>query len=1238
MKTQLLKITFVAFASLLLVNTSKAQQYINSSTASSTINGYSCYNFFDNGTAANITPSPVTGGTTAQVILAPAAANNLSVFGTSGSCLESQQTTVALGKPAIINYIPNSADKTKYAANLNTQDWEWTFIFKAASGTATTLSTTGAAFYTPLTGSSANAWRYWLMATSNTVATGTKGFVLTQTSNNFLRLYDLNGDPSTTPSNLVSSLAALTPGTTYVVKIQRLIGGVWTMFLDPYTATVTQAQTLQQTKNSDDQTNIITSAYTNSILETTQTSATAGTFKFDEMHMYSRYLYFVPMTTPAQGVTPSPIYANEQNIILYGLQVQTRGNYTLSQLYINMTDPSYIIGKMTPIVANSSGNPASLYVTTNPILSLTGATYVTSSQLNDGSPGTAYAVLTSNNSFVSIGNVDGSLSNPGNYFLATNLGSPINSGTMTFGAVSKAVDATGNNSPISSGNFGNGPAGTPSVVTTGATYDWIGGTGGTNANSWSNGANWKLGIAPHTSTDIVNIGVNFVFSTATGNPVVKKSTTVGRINFGPINGTPTTLYLDSGAMGTDGTNGTIGTTLTATAGITLAAANSSGNRTSIAISGGDTTSRNYGFLITQGTSTMASTSSISSITNANITNTGTFTLNSDANGSAQIGTIGTGGSITGTFNVQRYLTGGSISYRTWRLLSSPIHNASTTTFNFTSLTQNTIVTGGTSANGFDPQPSWGATGYTANGPTVLFYTETNGATSKYTTFTSGAALSSNSKTTGTGFYFYYRGDRTHNLVNKVEPISGVYATPESTYVLWTGTLNQGNVSVGTTYTANAGATQNGYNLIGNPYASTIDWTQMTATNATTSAGTYYKTGSNVYPILWEYDPTINSTNPVPVGNTSNFLSSGQGAFVRINSTVAATGSIKFTEAIKTPSINQTGAAAQFSVIKPQNAYIQFEMIRDSVNADYAYIRFYDTANPKYNTFDDIDDVNGTGQNVFFGSMTADSVEVALNSMPLKKLTSFFLSVNATTQGAFSIKRTDLVNIPSAYDVFLKDHYTNDSVDMRQHDSYAFNITSDPKSFGNSRFEVILRIKPLPAYKLLAFTGQHVSDGNQLNWKTANENYYTTFQLQKSLDEGKTFTSISTIQSDSSGAYTYTDKAAGKDTSMYRLMQSDVNDNITYSSIVIISTTGSLVQFKVYPNPASSYIQFQANSVVTPPLKLNIYNSIGSIVKTTTFSANTGTQDLSGLINGTYILELIDVNTKKSLGTAKFSKF
>lgn len=1234
MKTQILKITFIAFSSLLFVNVSKAQQYINSSTASSTIIGYSCYNFFDNNTAANISPTPV-GSTTNSIILPAAAANNISVVGSSGSCLESNH--VATPIDAAVNYIPNSADQTAYGANLNTQDWEWSLLYRATTLPSQSAPGSGAPgsaglIYTPLVGTS-NNWRYWLHATTSTVTNTTQGFVLMQTSDGYLHVYVADGGTYDTPIELLKSKAALSVNTTYCIKIQRLINGTWNMYLDPYTSTVTQAATLQQTRVASDGYSI-SLAYKNSILQASQSSATAGTYKFDETHMYTRYLYFAPMTTAAQGVTQSPLYAGEQNVILYGIQIFSRGNYDFTQFYINETDNSYFRSNFV-----NNGVPASLYETTNPVLSLTGATRISDIDLNNGSG--AQAQITAYSSpFVSMGNIDGSLSNPGNYFIVVNMANTINvpaPATMSFGTVSQVVDGT-TGSPISTGQFSNGtpPSGT-GTISTGTTYDWIGGTGGTNANSWSKGANWKLGIAPHTTTDIVNIGVNYTFSTTTSNPVVKKSTTVGQINFGPINGSTTTLYLDSGATGTTGLTGTIGTTLTATAGITFAGVNSSLNKTSVALSGGASPSGSYGTLITQGTSTMASTSSITSISAVNISNTGTFTLNSDASGTAQIGTI-TSGSITGTFNVQRYLTGGSLAYRTWRLLSSPIHNSSSTTFNFTSLTQNTIVTGGTSTNGFDPQPSWGATGYTANGPSVLFYNETNAANAKYTTFTSGAALSSNSKTTGSGFYFYYRGDRTHNLVNKIEPVSGVYATPESTYILWTGSLNQGTVSIGTTYTANAGATQNGYNLIGNPYASTIDWTQMTAANATTTAGSYYKSGTNVYPILWEYDPTINSTNPVPVGNASNFLSPGQGAFVRINSTVATTGTIKFTEAIKLPTINQTGAAAQFSVIKSANSYIQFEMIRDSANADYAYIRFYDTANPKYNTVDDIDDVNGTGQNVFFGSLTADSVEVALNAMPLTKHTSFFLSVNATTKGAFTLKRTDLVNISSAYDVFLMDHYTNDSVDMRQHDSYAFNITSDPKSFGNSRFEVILRIKPLPAYKLLSFTGQHVSDGNQLNWKTSNENYYTTFQVQKSLDEGKTFTSITTMQSDSSGSYNFTDKAAGKDTSMYRLMQSDVNDNVTYSSIVIISTTGSLVQFKVYPNPASSYIQFQANSVVNPPLKLNIYNSIGSIVKTTTFSANTGTQDLSGLINGTYILELIDINTKKSLGTAKFSKF
>ncbi len=1212
MKTQLLKITFVALATLLSVNICKAQQYINSSTTTgSTTIGYTCYNYFDNNTAANISPTPV-GSTTNSIILPSAAANNLSVVGTSGSCLESNKVSTPID--ATVNYIPNAADKTTYAANLNTQDWEWSLLYKATTLPSQTAPGSGAAgiaglIYTPLVGTS-NNWRYWLHATTATVTTATQGFVLMQTSDGYLHVYVADGNTYDKPIELLVSKAALAVNTTYCIKIQRLINGTWNMYLDPYTTTVTQAQTLQQTRVSSDGYGI-SLAYKNSILQASQSSATAGTYKFDETHMYTRYLYFAPMTTAAQGVTQSPLYAGETPVILYGIQVFTRGNYDFTQIYINETDNSYFRSNFV-----NNGDPVNLYETQNPVLSLTGATLISNNlQLNNGSG--AQAQITAYTSpFVSMGNVDGSLSNPGNYFIETSMASTINvpaPATMSFGTVSSVVDGT-TGSPISTGQFSNGtpPAGT-GTIGTGTVYDWIGGTAG---NAYTTAANWHQGVAPG-ATDIVNFGVNYSFTTA-NSPNFGANTTVGQIYVGKNGGNQVSFNMYSIAG-----SGTA-YSYTTTNGISLAAGAN--------LSLGGYSSGKLATFITKGTSTAASTSIIIP-TNTTFTQSGTFTLQSDASGTANIGIL-TNSTISGTFNVQRYVTGGTAAYRTWRLMSSPISNGSSA-FNFANLQQTLIVTGlGGASSGFDPPSSWNATSYTANGVTVLFYNEPAAQSAKNDFLSLTTNPSTTTKPIGTGFYFYYRGDRTHNLVNKIVRVGGNYAIPESTTTLWTGTLNSGNISPAISYTNNVGSTDNGYNLIGNPYPCTIDWTKITFTAGKFTINPLY-TG---VPTLWGYDPTINSTNPAGVGNSTNHIAVGQGFFVQATGTG---GTITFTENTKDVAYadQPTGSKLLLSVIQPKtDPYIQLEMIRDSANADFAYIRFDANANPKFNIADDIQDVNGDGQNVFFGSLTTDSVEVALNSLPLTTHTSVFLSANATTTGAFSIKRTDLVNISSAYDVFLMDHYTKDSLDLRLHDTYTFNTTNDPASYGNSRFELVLRIKPLPPYQLLSFTGQHVSAGNQLNWKTANENYYTTFQLQRSQDDGKTFSSLTTMQSDSSGAYTFTDKAAGKDTAMYRLMQSDVNNNITYSSIVILSTTGSLVQFKVYPNPASSYIQFQTNSVVNPPLKLNIYNSIGSIVKTTTFSANTGTQDLSGLINGTYILELIDVNTKKSLGTAKFSKF
>ncbi|SDS46473.1 protein of unknown function [Mucilaginibacter mallensis] len=596
-------------------------------------------------------------------------------------------------------------------------------------------------------------------------------------------------------------------------------------------------------------------------------------------------------------------------------------------------------------------------------------------------------------------------------------------------------------------------------------------------------------------------------------------------------------------------------------------------------------------------------------------------IKSNAEQTANVASIPSGSSITGSVNVERYITGGTVATRTWRLMSSPIYN-SAGTYNFVSnLKQNLIVTGtGGASAGFDPPASW-LTSYTVNGPTVLTYS--NGLFYGLTSSTQTAQV-------GTGFYFYFRGDRIHNLPSKLVSVGGVYAIPDANTIgLWTGTLNQGTQTLSL-----SGA--NSFFCIGNPYACTINANNITGTNLL-STGVV-----NVF----VYDYTHNATNTT-IATGVPYISSGEGIFVQ--SSTASTGSVVFSESMKdvTPAHQPgyTGSPAvplTMSVVQHtgQDSYIRLRMILNASHSDLAYIRFNKNYKSIFDPTEDIRDFSASGQTVFFGSMTSDSVEVDVNSMPtVQKKLSFYLSVNASASGNYTIKKLDLVGIDKVYDVWLVDHYKNDTVNMRTVDSTTFAIDkTNPLTYGNSRFEVAIIQKELPPYQLISFTGKRVLLNNQLTWKTKNEYFYTTFDLQKSVDNGVTYNDIQTIQSDSTGSYSYTDKNAANAKLMYRLKQTDINNNVTYSNVVILQAgVNNLVEFDIFPNPTAWSIQFRLRQEVKLPLKMNIYNSSGILVMSTVFNANTGIQNVSSLSHGSYIINLLDSSTSKDLGMAKFIK-
>jgi hypothetical protein len=315
------------------------------------------------------------------------------------------------------------------------------------------------------------------------------------------------------------------------------------------------------------------------------------------------------------------------------------------------------------------------------------------------------------------------------------------------------------------------------------------------------------------------------------------------------------------------------------------------------------------------------------------------------------------------------------------------------------------------------------------------------------------------------------------------------------------------------------------------------------------------------------------------------------------------------------------------------------LVQDSANYDLAHLRYLDTYKNEYDEMEDADDLNGPGQNVFFGAMTSDNHLVAIASQPLgQQKSSVFLSVNDNYSGTYSIEKINLAGIPDVYDIWLMDHFKNDSLDLRANSVYNFNLDkANPQTFGNSRFEVLIRKKALPPYKLISFKGQRTGTDVLLKWNTENEYDYTSFELQKSTD-GITFEAVKNMRSSSQGSYSFKDIYNTGSTAnvYYRLKQTDINDAVTYSTILIVPTQGEGT-FNIFPNPATNVIQYRLKEDVKGSVHLRIINAMGIIAKSGTFSTSTGQQDISSLMPGSYTIELTDSNSKKIVLTGKFIK-
>jgi hypothetical protein len=796
-------------------------------------------------------------------------------------------------------------------------------------------------------------------------------------------------------------------------------------------------------------------------------------------------------------------------------------------------------------------------------------------------------------------------------------------------------------------------------IGTGITYPNLAFTGNSiktsGAGTLSVAGNWTSsggGVFLNTNNNTVSVSGNWTNSAAVWQGTGNISVTGQVVNSG-------TLTLGNGSFTISGNYTNNGT-------YTQGTGNTVFNGSSTVLNdGGSGTVFNKVFFNGGGTSLINSgnfsVSDIGILTMVNSTTlnaNGLLTLLSDATGSAAVATIPAGCQITGTVNVQRYLTGNQSNiYRGYRLLSSPVNITSPTSSptNYISLAYlNATVNGVHGA--FTGGPGGGFT-ITNGNPSIYLYNESIPISNAY--FVSGKhvgiyAITGNTVSTvsnatgpvvitsgvsipaGNGYLLYFLGPNTRTS-------GSISPTPDNTTMTAPGYLNQGNITVNLWYGGTPGQLSYtaslpgpGFNMVGNPYASTIDLTQVLSHNS----------GINAVYTLSPVGPTQAYAVFTQSGNSSPspaYAVSGEGFIVHATA-VAQT--LTFLESDKASTIQLSGP--QLLLGKPINEpaltglYMKLE--QDSIHHSYCGIYFRSDWSDKFAPGDAID-INDNGSQLDVSSLSADGIHAAVNHMPDYTTGSRIrLYVNAPTNGAYTLKIEGIRNIDTLHDIWLVDHYKNDSLNIRRLGSYTFNIVkSDTASYGNNRFVLAIRSNPAYAYQLLDFAAHRIAHSPHVavDWKTRYEQNYINFTVERSTDNGKTFDIVGGLQGTGAGNYSLTDKSPQNGQNFYRLKQEDVAGTITYSKVVTVQYDNPFADKKIhiFPNPASVTI----NLAIAGPSDddatycIRFVNSSGVVVKQITSRESRWESNISYLQPGTYLVRVTDNKTQYLIGENKFVK-
>jgi trimeric autotransporter adhesin len=296
------------------------------------------------------------------------------------------------------------------------------------------------------------------------------------------------------------------------------------------------------------------------------------------------------------------------------------------------------------------------------------------------------------------------------------------------------------------------------------------------------------------------------------------------------------------------------------------------------------------------------------------------------------------------------------------------------------------------------------------------------------------------------------------------------------------------------------------------------------------------------------------------------------------------------------------------------------------------------------------DMGGMGALESLSLISSDNIYLSIYGVPYPQAApeNIALLVDAPASGSYQLKKIELNYMPALYQVWLKDAFMKDSINLSTDEIYNFKIDkSNPATFGTKRFSIVINQNPALIYHLLDFSAYKMPDSTQVNltWKTANELTNYRFAIQRSIDSGKTFKIIDTLVSSNLGTYSLLDKNPVLGLNLYRLKQVDSNNIVTYSKLLPIefNRLGYSIAKKdinIYPNPAVGMINLaikNTNGNTTSTYTIRITNTSGMLIKKAVSTGLDWHYSIINLLPGTYFIVVVNNKDASLVGESRFVK-